>query len=485
MALQLKELLITDLKSEKIATDFCTMKSSLPLSAEDHVSLDTYFNYKCNSLIESMQDVCSDDDESEVHRLLPHVWIEYRMEWIRYNAQMQYQNVTQGQTKPLLMGIGAALSSLINLVEKYLPSDELYWCTKLAYDPIPYMSSRMQLTSRIVDIAGNIGVAGHQVIEQFIQVQESLRLQLLNSEFEDKMETVIEDIKNLLSASMALPADDLANSFEMILANSLKESPVQIVVNRDLSSDEVQIPAETVHGLNLLFESWLKQLIKNSIETSLEQRQLSGKTDHVQIQWKIVAGSSGRFAMIVNDDGCGTLNYTPDFNLPQDWRIEMENTIGKGSQLTINFKSSNIIPMIHFGVLNNDQPFHFIVPLSHVVQILEPTQVVVRNDILSLANVNGEVMSLIDLAVLLKFQHSAKPRPEIKAYVKVKTTLGTVFLIAVEEIYNQVRGTTRSGQSGTPFIEDYILLQGRLVPVINVDILKEVVDGKFSVSKLA
>lgn len=487
MVRPVKELLIANLKSEKIVMGVSAMAASLSLSTDDESKLTIYFTYKISSLIESMQDVCLDDDESEVQRLLSHVWIEYRMEWIRYNAQMQYQTVTLGQANPLLMGIGAALSSLLGIIEQYLPSDELYWCTKLAYDPIGHMSSRVQLTSRISDIAGAIGVAGHQVIERFVQVKESLREQFSDSGFDNKMEKVIEDVENLLSSSMALPSSDLANSFEMILAKTLKESPVQIVINRDLASDEIPVPAETVHGLNQLFESWLKELIKHSIEISIEQRQAAGKTDHVQIQWKMNAHSNGSIFLTFSDDGCGTLNYTPNFALPPDWKIQSKNNPAKnGSELRVNFKSSQSTPLMHFSVFCNDQPFPFVVPISHVIQIFQSHQIVVRNDLMSFATAQGELMPLIDLSRLLGLQDSAKSKLESRIYVKIKASNEHSFLLSIDEVFTQVRGTTRTGPVGTPFfIEGFILLSGSLVPVINVNKLLEIVHDNHLIAKAA
>lgn len=74
--------IITFLKSDEVEANYLEMKNNLSLTPEDVAYVDQYFRYKVNSLIESLQDVCFDGDETELQRLLSHIWIEFRMEWI-------------------------------------------------------------------------------------------------------------------------------------------------------------------------------------------------------------------------------------------------------------------------------------------------------------------------------------------------------------------------------------------------------------------
>ena len=95
-------------------------------------------------------------------------------------------------------------------------------------------------------------------------------------------------------------------------------------------------------------------------------------------------------------------------------------------------------------------------------------------------------MPFIDLSRLLGLQDSAKSKLESRIYVKIKTSNELFFLLSIDEVFTQVRGTTRAGPVGTPFfIEGFILLKGSLVPVINVNKLLEIVHGNRLIAKAA
>ena len=143
--------IVDELTSHTCKQGYLEMKSKAELEPEDEAAIDQYFDFKVQSLVESCQDVCCDGDETELKRLLSHIWIEYRMEWIRYNTQMQYQNILHGKADPKLALRGASLSFLLAVVEQYLTTEEVYWCLKLAADPMNHLRSRTKLASRMVD----------------------------------------------------------------------------------------------------------------------------------------------------------------------------------------------------------------------------------------------------------------------------------------------------------------------------------------------
>jgi len=117
---------------------------------------------------------------------------------------------------------------------------------------------------------------------------------------------------------------------------------------------------------------------------------------------------------------------------------------------------------------------------------MQAHQVVIRNDLLSLATANGELMPFIDLSRLLGFPDSVKSKLDNRIYVTIKTSTDLFFLLSIDEVFTQVRGTTRSGPAGTPFfIEGFILLSGSLIPLLDVDKLLEIAHGNHVFSKAA
>ena len=480
----------SSLRSEQTAVDFSVMQSDLSLSKEDAEKLKQYFQFKIETLLESLQDVCFDGDESEARRLLSHIWIEYRMEWVRYNTQMQYQTVTLGQAKPLLMAVGAALSYLINVIERYLPLDELYWCTRLAADPIRYLSSRTELTSRMVSIAGAIGKAGHQVIERISKFKADTDQNEGINASTAQLQKTIDDVGNLLTSTMVLSLADLSNSLEIVLNANLKSSPIAIVISQDLSdSKDLSIPAETIAGLNQLFHLVLESLIKTSVESNIEERRQLGKTDHLQINWSVFKLSTGRMTFVLTDDGKGLLEIpSAEANLPRDWLLEYTNEPGKGSRVSANFRSTEIVSMMRFGAWIDGQMWHFAIPNSDVERIVPEENVLLRSDgASSIANIADEVLPYVDLGKMLskKIEDINLESKQGQAFVQIKTSNGSKLIVGINAIYEHLRGYARTGASGVCFVEGYILVNHQLIAVVDVDLLSEVVNGTRPVSKAA
>jgi hypothetical protein len=479
------ERLTAQMRSESVYSELATMKKNLALTSEESIRIDEYFKNKIDSLLESLQDVAIDGDETEVRRLLSHIWIEYRMEWIRYNTQMQYQTVIQGQAKPLLMGIGSALSFLIQLVERYLSIDELYWVTKLAADPIAFLSSRNILTNRIVDIAHNIGTAGCKIMEDVSQLRDQSSSRHLDANssvaMDKRINATVDNIENLLASNMALNSTDLSESLEMILTTNLKSSPVNIVVHKDLESDEASIPAETISGLNSLFSVWLQTLIRDSIEKNIEERRAKNKTDHVQIIWKITKRASGRLIITFKDDGCGKISSIQLPNLPSDWRIDYHNNEQGGSEVLINFRGSQSIEMLTLGLHEGSHMYPFAIPKSNIISVVPNSGIILTKAFeVQIANVGNTNFVLIDLLKYVSEEMVACEPPvfKTKAYLQIKDSETREYVICINEIFQTVRGATRAGQTMLSFVEGYVLVGNKLISVIDVDLLAEVVDGK-------
>lgn len=459
----------------KLAGAYSEMKTNLTLSEAESHRLDTYFHQKVEGLLECLTDVTVDGDDTEVRRLLSHIWIEFRMEWIRYNTQMQYQAMMKGEAQPLLMARGGALSYLIGLLEEFIPKDELYWVTKLAADPVPYLNSRTDVTSKLISISENVGAASTQIVDHFSKLKQSMSASQGQSQ---DFEKVIDEVEGLLSASTALPLNNLPEAFELTLSRRLRESPLPIVVIQESGQDEVSIPAETISGINGLFDQWLRSLISNSSEASIEARRAAGKTDHLQISWSISKGASGRITLLFKDDGLGLLESAPKPPNP-DWTSAASSSKGNGSVLKITFRGTQTVSMLHLGVMRDGVLLSFAVPTECLVEMVQPKRVLLREGGgVSLAVIDKEVFPFVDLAKMLPSQQQGEvSQIQQQAFIKVKTSAGEVYVIKINEIFGQIRGVTKNGQIFAPYIEGYVLTKREFVSVIDVDLLKEVSCG--------
>ncbi|MBC7428541.1 MAG: hypothetical protein H7336_08020 [Bacteriovorax sp.] len=480
----LLDTLLSSLFSSQCQADFVTMKESVGIGPDQELALNSYFDFKLKTLAESAQDVCLDGDESELQRLLSHIWIEYRMEWIRYNTQMQYQTVVRGQAEPELCARGAVLSYLIGIIESLLSNEEIYWCTKLAAEPIEYMRSRSLLTSRMVQMSSMSGNAGQSAIGSLIQLRDELSVKIRNPLIESRFEKVMTNLEELFTSSTALTSADLHNSLEMIMTKVLGESKVPMLLYRQTDDDTILIPASTIVGLNDLFEQWIKFLVGNSLEESIQVRRDSQKNDHVTIQWRLIQAAGGRLILELEDDGLGK-NITADFkNLPRDWVVEKFHTPGLSSKIIINFKGTELADMMVFKAQGPEKDFSFAIFASQVNEVLSENQLTYHQegtfDYVRTTQ-NDEVYPLVDMSKIL---FGKKLVTSNNVFIKVTCEDKTI-VIKAASVEAMVKDSMRIGPKTLFFVEGYLLYKGVIVSVIDVIKLKESLSVKHSVSKVS
>lgn len=481
----LLEKLIAELTSDQCRTEFDTMKKQAGLSPEDEAALDRYFEFKIDNLVSSARDVCFEGDESELQRLLPHIWIEFRMEWIRYNTQMQYQTVTRGQADTGLALRGGALSFLLGLVEKFLSNDEIYWCTKLAADPMLQLKSRSAIVQRMVQYASTTSEANLKIVENLVQLKDDLYSQLPDASVVQSAERTIHGVEKLLTDGTALTLQDLHESLESVMTSMLVEFKVPLVLHKSSHSGDILIPAVTVAGLNRLFKDWLQNLTQGSVETSIEERRQAGKSDHLSITWNLIAGTGGRFTLELEEDGLGNSQSIRFNELPEDWGFEQTQTPGQGSRLRVNFKGTELVEMILFSCKGPNEIFSFALPASQVKEILSNSQIQIRQDqIVSYVRVLHEdrIYPLIDMAGLL---YNSPASSENSVFIRVDAGEGQGMVIKASSVETLLKDTMKKGPTTLHFIQGYLTRQKRVFSVIDIVKLKEVADGKHAFAKVA
>src|SRR6476659_5038109 len=118
-------------------------------------SIRNYTESKVLNVIQALKDVSPDGDDSEAQRLVPSLWLSWRLEWSIFNAQMQYQSMIQGAAQPELMARGAVLSYLIGILESFVDAETSYWLYKIAADPIPAVSEKAKYSTRLIDLTSS------------------------------------------------------------------------------------------------------------------------------------------------------------------------------------------------------------------------------------------------------------------------------------------------------------------------------------------
>lgn len=482
MKISILSSLISELESSKCKSDFEEMKKLTNLNQEEAAKLDTYFYYKISSLIESAKDITIDQDESELIRILPHLWIEYRMEWIRYNTQMQYQTVMQGKAQPLLAARGAALSYLLSLFEKHMSMEEIYWCTKLAADPMNLLRGRSVMAQRVVDMAYASGQVGQDIVENLIQLRETLSSEKISVQGLRGLDKVLHGVEELISSSTALGVSDLQESLEMVMSKNLSDSPIPLVISKLEADENTLIPAITIAGINDLFASWLTDLIKNSAESSIDERRGLGKTDHMNIGWRMKELSGGRILIEIENDGKGTSSLNDFSKFPTDWQIEQRVIPGSGSKIIVNFKGTQLANMIVFCIKNKNQQFRFALLSNVVIEIFGESRIqdYVVQGTMSCVSLKGSdgAFPLVNLSEILFGGDDISTGKNI--FVRVSDSENRSLVIKAGDVEVIVRDSLKSGPKVLHFIQGYFMMNGSVVSVIDVAKLKEVIVGKHS-----
>lgn len=469
--------LTSKLSSDQCQNDYATMKANAELTPEADILIDTYFTFKVKSLLESAKDVCLDGDESELQRLLSHIWIEYRMEWIRYNTQMQYQTVVRGMAEPELCARGAALSYLIGVIESFLSNEEIYWCTKLAVEPIEYLRSRSAMTSRMIELASLGGQAGIAAVSNIVELRNLLSSKIKNPLIDTVLDKTMITMEEIFTKASALSVADLRHSLEMVMTTFLASSPVPVILNRMSDNESILVPAVTIAGVNQLFSEWLKLLIETSVENSIEERRLSEKSDHVTIEWTLEEATGGRLLLELKDDGLGKNHISEFKNLPKDWQIEQEQIAGKGSRIKINFMGTQLAAMILFSCSGPHYDFFFAILADQVEEIFSDDQLTYGLDgqiKYARTKKDDQIYPLIDMAQVLfgKTKSSEK-----SVFIKVASPKCKSLIIKATTVDVIIKDSIKIGPKTLAFTDGYILYKGAVVSVIDISKLKEAVGG--------
>lgn len=259
--------------------------------AESTGEVERYMENYIINIVQSLEDLTIDDDESEALASLPTIWLEMRLEWNRYNNQMQYQVIVKGKSNPVLMAKGAILSYMIGIVEKNLHHEDVYWIQKLASGALDAIRNRIQLNQKYLDAIDTSKDSSSIYKDLLSKIQKDF-----NSDMPDKkreLNALIDEANSKINNTHLISVKDLHENFELIVAEHLKKSPLTLVLSTDSLDEDIKIPFLSISQLRNNFDIWIKEIIKN-------QNKESQKT-HYSLSWGLVA-INDRLKLTLKDD---------------------------------------------------------------------------------------------------------------------------------------------------------------------------------------
>ena len=308
--------------------------TDLPPEGKERVT--SYFKSMIGNLLQTFKDVTVEGDESEIEVLLPSAWLAWRLEWARYNAQMQYQAMLKGAADPELMAKGGALSYFVGQIEKFLDSETIYWLYKIAADPIPAARQRARLNERLIAITSRAGTQMREMIESLFNLRNSLKPAESDTAIVKQLDRFTNEAIAQFGRSSGLSTDDLLESMEMLAISHLSGCQLKTVVSSNHQTKNELVASDIVDCFRKVADTWFKELMATSIERTGEDRMAAGKSEHLNIECQL--RQEGDFLTFeVKNDGLGRMEFKHD---PTPWAklglsVDHTNDPGKGSKLTM------------------------------------------------------------------------------------------------------------------------------------------------------
>ncbi len=364
--------LVDTLESSELSHRFSNMLAEQEgLSPEGRAEIEAYFKARINSLVSSINDIVINGDEDEMVDLLNLIWLECRIEWNRYNSQMQYQTFTQGQADPILMARGACLSGIVEAIEKDLDSQSLYWVIKLAGGPVDAVSYRLEQTKKLIEKTSSYSEISQKFIKSQIEVLELLKKTNVEQEIIDKVEKTINMNIETIEESGSLSLEDFSDGIEGAVVKGMKKSSLQFQVNNDQKNLDKGVSPNVANVIEGIISEYIESVVLESLEKDPTERE--GKSSFVNFDWEIsIDGDLIKF--VIKDDGLGKSSWqssvTEFGNLKFDYGLE--NQEGKGSCLTLLFSEFSVQNFLVFSLTEGGD--RFAIPASRTVQLIRDGQ---------------------------------------------------------------------------------------------------------------
>jgi G:T/U-mismatch repair DNA glycosylase len=340
------------------------------LSDEQKSRVRKFFKEKVGTIASSISDIVVDGDEDEFSDLMVLIWLEARLEWNRYNSQMQYQTFTQGQADPELMARGASLSEVIDAIERRVNAKDLYWIVKIAVNPIEAVSYRIKQTQKLIEKTSNYGKISQEIINNQLEMLEHLQKSSANKKTIQKFKSNINRTMSTIEDTGFLEISDFADCVESSVVRGMKKSNLQFQVSYQKPKVNIGIPPEIVQAIDQVIGEYVENLVVNSMEEYPEDRE--GKSPFMNFSWN-VEFDNDCFYFKFTDDGLGKSHWELDQNNNYDLDVQttIENLPGSGSSLKLSFSFFSVHEFVIFELIKSNYKEKYAIPASKVLKLIK------------------------------------------------------------------------------------------------------------------
>jgi len=286
------------------------------------------------SLRQSLLDLIVEDDTSEAEIVLPYLWLEKRFEWMRLNAQMQYQTVFQGTADPALMARGAALSDLVGVIEGFLSPETAFFASKIAADPLGVARAELTRNNRIFEALDAAGAGSRVAVDAMLAANEVAARYSSDERLLGALEVASGSLIEAMGRNLRITVEDFRIAIESEIAGLLHTSPLHIALEMMEGDMSAMFPSAVARGMRNIVRLWLSELVQTT--TGPAVRIKSGRKANLTLTLSVSVFPSA-FVMQLSDDGDGERHFVltlPDRTL-RDMDISHDLMAGDGSTLTI------------------------------------------------------------------------------------------------------------------------------------------------------
>ena len=440
------------------------------LDAAQHDPLIEEIAQDASSLRLSLGDLIVEDDTSEAEIVLPFIWLEKRFEWMRLNAQMQYQTVFRGRADPILMARGAALSALIGVVESFLPPEAVFLAAKVAADPLGIARAELTRNERLFQSLEAAGIGGRMAVEAIATASAVAARFSSDERLLSALDTASTSVIAGLGRDLRLNVDDFRIALEAEIVALLADSPLHVALESTIEDVGVVFPAVIAREMRRIVRLWIARLVHATGGPAA--RITAGRKANLTLTLNVIV-TPGQFTMHLTDDGDGTHDFIlakHDRGL-RDMYITHTCTPGVGSTLSVRcgLRSMNEYLIVTAGAEDTDATIA--IPLRSVERMSsgDAHDLAVHRLVLDTAQENG-ALPIVDLGARL-YDTEVDPAAAMYVIVQCETAQGIRRVaLRVRELRGTCRGSLRYVPEHCPteWLLGFVMNRRQMVGVLDL-----------------
>ena len=422
------------------------------------------------SVIRCFEDVTFEGDDSEAQSLLPATWLSLRLEWTRYNAQLQYQCVTQGFGAPWLMAKSGTLSCIAGILEGFLDKKTHYWAVKIAAEPTGLPQRIDDLRDTFTSFSSRCVSATSDLLDKMYSLSSTDLERLRPDQIQKHISDIAASSGELVTEATALPTEVFEGLLESRICRHLAASSLSVVVSRKASCTRESLNFELCNRVLQVIEAWSHHMLSQK-QQSPEAREAVGKNHHINFTWD-VSESESTVVFELCDDGTGSEAGSFDaarWEAQAGLRLDVEGTPGQGNVIRLTCDSAELIAheyvVIHVRVPTG--VYRFAMQSSKVEKIfdIESSQVGASLETISDADVRYPVLAIHDCLGI-----AAGDQPGRQCVVIRGKGQRAACLVADDALRGcRSKLLVHRDVRNSPSQRGFILHQGGLVPVVDAE----------------